>query len=84
VEKSSIGRLAIILGGLVFSIQLYGLKMIQGIEMQAGTWQTNAMSYGTESPILLSLLITVAIILYGIVLVIGTDKIKKYFIVEAR
>jgi len=37
VEKSALGSLAIILGGLVLSLEIYSLKFIQGVEMQTGS-----------------------------------------------
>jgi hypothetical protein len=36
MNKSSIGSLAIIIGGLVLSLELYRLKFVQDIEMQRG------------------------------------------------
>ncbi len=77
MNKLSLGSLAIILGGLVLSLQLYGLKIIQGLEMQKGSWRTHAIDYTTEAPIKLSLWITVAVIAYGIVLIIMAQKDKK-------
>ncbi|MDY0278661.1 MAG: hypothetical protein RBQ97_11325 [Acholeplasma sp.] len=34
INRASFGGLAIILGGLVLSLQVYGLKFVQGVEMQ--------------------------------------------------
>jgi uncharacterized membrane protein YqhA len=79
MEKSSIGRFAIVIGSLFLSLQLYGLIILQLLDKQSGSWQ-NAFDYARETPVMLSLLITIAVILYGIVLVIGTEKIKKSFI----
>ena len=79
MNKSLVGSLAIILGSLVLSLQLYGLKIIQVFEMQKGSWKTYAIDYAREPPILLAIWITIAIIIYGIILVIGANRIKKLF-----
>ena len=79
MHKRLIGNLAIILGSLVLSLQLYGLKIIQGIEMQKGGWKTFAIEYARESPISFAILITVAVIIYGIILVIDFDRLGKFF-----
>jgi hypothetical protein len=69
VNKSFLGCLAIIIGGLVLSLELYGLKIVQGLEMQKGEWHTHAIDYAADTPISLALGITIAVIVYGIVLV---------------
>lgn len=79
MNKSLVGSLAIIFGSLVLSLQLYGLIIIQGLDMQTGSWKTLAIDYASEIPISFALWITVAVIIYGIVLVVGTDRIKKFF-----
>lgn len=79
MNKSFLGSLAIIFGSLVLSLQLYGLKIIQGLEIQKGSWNTHAIDYASEPPISFAIWITIAVIIYGIVMVIGTDKIRKLF-----
>ncbi|MDD4761016.1 MAG: hypothetical protein PHU66_09445 [Bacteroidaceae bacterium] len=79
MNKSLVGSLAIILGSLVISLQLYGLKIIQVFEMQKGSWKTYAIDYARETPISLAIWITIAVIIYGIILVVGVDRIKKFF-----
>ena len=79
MNKSLVGSLAIILGSLVLSLQLYGLKIIQVFEMQKGSWNTYAIDYARETPISVAIWITIAVIIYGIVLVVGADRIKKLF-----
>ena len=66
MNKSSLGSLAIIMGGLVLSLELYGLKIVQGLEMQKGSWRTQAIDYAAETPISLALWITIAVIVYRI------------------
>ena len=65
INRLSLGRLAIILGCLVLSMELFGLKIIQGLDMAKGSWHTNPFSYAEEVPVALALWITVAIIVYG-------------------
>lgn len=77
MNRASFGRLAIILGGLVLSLQIYGLKFIQGVDIKTGSWNTHVVDYATGTPILQALLITLAIIIYGIVLVIRSYKRKE-------
>lgn len=77
MNKSSFGRLAIILGGLVLSLQIYGLKFIQGVEMKSGSSYANAIDYATKAPMLQALCITLGIIIYGIVLVVSAGKVKE-------
>jgi hypothetical protein len=77
VNKSSIGSLAIIIGGLVLSLELYGLKIVQGLEMQKGSWRTHAIDYAADTPISLALGITIAVIVYGVVLVTESIKANK-------
>lgn len=77
MNKSTIGKLAIILGALVLSLQVYGLKLIQGIEANNGSSYANAIDYATKSPTLEALCITVGIIIYGIVLIVKSEKEKN-------
>lgn len=66
--KSLLGSLAIIFGSLVLSLQLYGLKIIQGLEMQKGSWKTHSIDYASEPPISCAIWITIAVIIYGFVM----------------
>lgn len=77
MNKSLVGSLAIIFGSLVLSLQVYGLKIIQGLDKQKGSWRTNAIDYLREAPISLAICLTIAVIIYGFILVLGTDKVKK-------
>jgi len=79
MNKTFVGSLAIIFGGLVLSLQLYGLKIIQLLDMQTGSWNTYAIDYAKETPMSLAIVITIVVIIYGIVQVINFDRIKKYF-----
>ncbi|MDI9496070.1 MAG: hypothetical protein QM227_07365 [Bacillota bacterium] len=79
MNKSFIGRLAIIFGSLVLSLQLYGLKIIQALDKQKGSWKTNPMDYAGEAPMSIALVITIVVIIYGITQAVNLDGIKKYF-----
>ena len=74
MKKRSFGRLAIILGGLLLSLQMYGIKFIQILEMQTGTWTAETKYYAKETTTFLSLIITLAVIIYGVFLTIQSDK----------
>ena len=77
MNKSVLGRLAIILGGLVLSLQIYGLKFFQGVDIKQGSWNDYAIDYATEPPISHALCMTLAIIVYGIVLVVRSIETKE-------
>lgn len=74
-DKLSIGSLAIILGGLLLSLELYGLKFIQIIELQAtGSCLTNPLDY-IKTEIGFAILLPILIIGYGVWIVIKcTDE----------
>ena len=76
MKRSTIGHFAIIIGGLVLSLQLYGLKFLQGVDMQTGSWYTDPMSYFDDTPIIQSFILTICIIIYGIIL-INDEKIRE-------
>jgi len=79
MNKSLVGSLAIIFGSLVLALELFGLKIIQALDMQKGSWHTSPMDYASEFPIAFALCITIAVIIYGIILMIGADKLRKLF-----
>ncbi len=79
MDRTSRGSLATIMGSLVLSLELYGLKIIQGLEIQKGSWKTNAMHYAKEMPMSLAIWITIAVIIYGIILIVGPERIDKLF-----
>ncbi len=71
--KLNIGSLAIILGVLILSLELYGLKFIQLMELQfTGSCLTNSLNYiNTELGI--AIVLSVLIIGYGIMLIVKKD-----------
>lgn len=47
MSRASLGSFAHILGSLVISLELYGLNHT-GLEMQKGSWETDAMGYAKK------------------------------------
>lgn len=60
--KKSVGMMGIILGGLCLSLEVYFLKVIQGMEKAVGLWYENVWDYAKESPCLIAFAITVLVI----------------------
>jgi len=79
MSRVSLGSFAVIVGSLVLSLELYGLKIIQGLEIQKGSWKSNAIDYAKEMPISLAIWITIAVIIYGIILTLGIERLNKLF-----
>lgn len=77
MNRLSLGSLAIILGCLVLSMELFGLKIIQGLDKVKGSWHTDPFSYAEEVPVALALWITVAIIINGCWMVLAELKKQK-------
>ena len=74
MNKTFVGSLAIIFGSLVLSLQLYGLKIIQVLDMQTGSYYTYTIDYARETPMSLAIVITIAVIIYGIVQVVNFER----------
>lgn len=72
MNKLFLGNIAIIFGGLIFSLELYGLKIIKDLDIisQKYFWD-NSLNYIKEFPINISMFIPLAIIIYGIILSIS-------------
>jgi len=79
MRKFEIGSIAIILGLLALSFEIYFLKVLQVINMQTGSWPTNAWSYLDDSVIQFALFLTIVVIVFGIILLISSirDKMTK-------
>lgn len=60
--KKSVGMTGIILGGLCLSLEVYFLKVIQGMEMATGSWYENVWAYAEKSPCLIAFAITLLVI----------------------
>lgn len=63
--KKQVGIAGILFGLLVLSVELYGLKVIQALEMAKGQWRSDAWGYLQEPQCLIAVVITAAVILYS-------------------
>ena len=63
--KKQVGIAGILFGLLVLSAELYGLKVIQTLEMAKGQWRSDAWGYLQEPQCLIAVVITAAVILYS-------------------
>lgn len=68
--KKSIGAIGLLLGVLVFSLELYGLKLVQSLEMVHGVWARNVWHYATEAPCTVALVLTAAEIVCSVVVLL--------------
>lgn len=69
-EQFKFGTMLSVLGGLTLSLQLYGFKIIQLLELNStGTSLGNSLEY-TTTEIGVSLIFPVIVIIYGIFLII--------------
>lgn len=75
--KFSIGSAAVVSGALVLSLELYGLKIVQCMEMTKGSWYTNASDYAREPVLGAALWITSAVIVFGAALMVYAVFEKK-------
>lgn len=62
-KKLFIGNLSIIIGGLVLSLELIGIQIIQMIEGHQFPWYNYITMY---TPVFIAFTITVSVITYGI------------------
>lgn len=69
VKRKTVGLLGIIFGGLTLSLELFLLRVIQGLEMVKGSWSPNVWNYAKQSPCIWALLLTVAILILSLVLI---------------
>jgi hypothetical protein len=77
LKKTESGSIAVIFGGLLLALQIYGLKIIYLMEMSSGSpWRESPLAYLKEPNVKIAILITSIIIIYGVVLIIK-DKISN-------
>ena len=74
MKRKEIGFLGLIFGGLMFSLELFLLRMIQGLEMASGSWSPDVWRYASEFPCNWALLLTAAIIIFSLVLIFGKNE----------
>lgn len=70
-KKLFIGNLAIIIGGLVLSLELIGLQIIKMIEGDQFHWYSYITMF---TPVFIAFIITISIIGYGINIVVKSIK----------
>lgn len=78
MEKTDLGILAIILGGILLSLELYGLKIINLLEIASRyAIRTSPFYYLEGEPvIILAVLIPLIIIVFGIILITWDKHFK--------
>ena len=64
--KRYVGLIGIILSGLVLSLEIYMLQMIQTLEKIYGRWKNNALWYAGEPSCAIALIITIVILILSI------------------
>ncbi len=75
MKKSFIGWGVVLLGSILMSIELYGLKIFQLLERNTNyAPRSTALEYLLEPSIFIAVLIADAIIIAGIVLINSEDK----------
>ena len=75
MKKGVVGYLAVIISGILLSLELYGLNFAKYIAMAInGSCYTNSMDYIHEIPFLLSFLVTISLIIFGFILIVKSKK----------
>lgn len=69
MKRKAVGLLGIIFGGLTLSLELFLLRMIQGMDMVRDQWWEDVWRYALEFPCNWALLLTVAILILSLVLI---------------
>ena len=65
--KKTVGGVGTVVGLLVLALEIYGLKVLQALEMAHGQWRTNVWSYALEAPCAVALVLTVVVIVVSAV-----------------
>ena len=77
MKKTKLGSIAVIFGGLLLSLELYGLKFFLLVERISGVaWRESPLDYLQEPNVILAMIITCSIIIYGVVVII-IDKLSE-------
>ncbi|MGN0136175.1 hypothetical protein [Anaerotignum sp.] len=74
MKRKSVGLLGIIFGGLTLSLELFLLRVIQGLEMVKGSWSPNVWNYAKQSPCIWALLLTAGILIFSLILIFDTKE----------
>lgn len=72
--RKMVGAMGIILGTLVLSLEIYGLRLIQSIEMAHGEWWDSAWSYAGEAPCTIALVLTAIVIIVSLTIFLSERK----------
>lgn len=79
MTKTVVGAIIAAAGGLLLSLELYGLKLIQWLDSQNGSFRTHAISYTEEASVSLALYTAGIVAALGVALLIWgiTEETKK-------
>lgn len=79
MKYKCIGILGILFGMVVFSLELYGLKVIQALERVSGSCYVNPFRYISEEPcVVIAFIITVCVVISSIVIYLyGREEINN-------
>ncbi len=73
--KKSVGLMGMIGGGLCLSLEIYMLRVLQGLDKAAGSWLNSAWRYAGSGPCLAALILTVLIIIASsAIFAVGKDE----------
>ncbi len=75
MNRKFLGSIFILVGLCKLSLEIYGLKALQLMDKASKTsFHTSPWSYFSESPAVVSFLITLLILVTGLVLIVHKDK----------
>ena len=74
VKRKVVGLLGIIFGGLTLSLELFLLRVIQGLERTAGSWFQDVWVYAKQPPCIWALLLTAGILIFSLILIFDTKE----------
>lgn len=72
--RKMVGLIGIIASGLLLSLEIYMLKIIQSLEMVHGSWRTNVWGYLCETPCAVGFGITICILIFSIIAFCQKEK----------
>lgn len=75
MNKTELGCIAVVFGGLILALEIYGLKFMFLMERMSGLpWRESASAYLEEPTVKVALLITAGVIIYGLFLIVQGRK----------
>lgn len=72
--NKAIGFIGMVMSGLVFSLEIYGLRVLQAMEKMYGEWYTSALKYANEPCCFIALTITVICFALSLVFFFKPEK----------